>query len=103
MRYRTRNRLLALLVLVVLVAVPVTVGALTGFLLVGSLAAGVPVLLALSWVTYKAWSWRRTVVAGPGGPGRPPPPPDAGVREPRRPKPIAPAGAVALPLPEDGP
>ena len=96
MRYR--NRLFALLVLAVLVAVPVTVGALTGFLLAGSLAAGVLVLGSLSWLGYKAWAWRRSAVGGWGGP---PPPDGDGVREPRRPGPIAPAGAVALPLPPD--
>jgi hypothetical protein len=39
--------------------------------------------------------------AGPSGDG--PDPGGAGVREPRRPLPMAPAGAAALPLPEEDP
>jgi hypothetical protein len=46
---------------------------------------------------------RRLRALSPGGRSTPPRDPDAGVREPRRPSPLAGAGAVALPIREEDP
>jgi hypothetical protein len=89
-RRSRRRRSVALVVLAVLAAGAVTVAALTGYLLVG---AGAVMLSTLAWVAY---AWRRSrAAAGPGN--GPAPPGGAGVREPRRPLPFAPAGAAELP------
>jgi hypothetical protein len=72
---------------------------------------GVP--LRVRWWAGRAWWWLRErilrlgrVLSGRRRPrprpgGRPGGDPDAGVREPRRPSPVAGAGAVALPPPGD--
>jgi len=72
----------------------VATGLIAGRLLLGSAAAG---MVAVIWL---AWAWRllRVVPPEPCGGGGP-----AGTREPRRPKPRPPAGAIALPIPEDPP
>jgi hypothetical protein len=66
---------------------------------VAAIVLGVAVLAFLA-VTIRL---SRPLPAGPrsGGDG-PAPPGGAGVREPRRPRPVAPAGAAAMPLPDDG-
>jgi hypothetical protein len=50
-------------------------------------------------LTLNAIGRRRLRAGSSGGGWTPPPDPDAGVREPRRPAPLAGAGAVALPEP----
>jgi hypothetical protein len=76
------------------VAALATVAALTGYLLAGGLTIGAAILIWLSL----SISVVRLTPAGPGGDG-PAPPGGAGVREPRRPLPYAPAGAAAMPVP----
>jgi hypothetical protein len=55
-------------------------------------------LLVTAWLGY-AIRLARRVPAGPHGDG-PAPPGGAGVREPRRPRPMSPAGAAARPMPD---
>ncbi len=71
-------------------------GAITGLLLPGGAAA---TLVALVWAAFTLRVIRLAPACpGPdGGPG----PGGAGVREPRRPGPCPPGGAIALPRPED--
>ncbi len=73
-------------------------GALAGVLLPTGAAAAV---LALLWVVTTVRVVRLVPSCGSldGGPG----PGGAGVREPRRPKPCPPSGAVSLPMPKDPP
>jgi hypothetical protein len=105
MRARRRERTLlyraparALGLLVGLVAM-LTIGAMTtGYVLAGMVIIGVAVL---AWLVL-ALRVSRLETAGPRGDG-PTPPGGAGVREPRRPLPFAPAGAAAMPLPEEEP
>jgi hypothetical protein len=70
--------------------------AVAGYVLAGATAMGVLLLAGLGLVL----RLRRLAPAGPGG-GGPIPPGGVGVREPRRPLPQAPAGAAAMPLPEE--
>jgi hypothetical protein len=89
-----RGGLPVLLGLAVMVAVTVTAAVVTGYQLLGSIAA-TGVLLA--WLVFSV-RVRRTVLAGRGPRGDGPAPPGgAGVREPRRPRPQSPAGAAELP------
>ncbi|MET7620390.1 hypothetical protein [Streptomyces sp. NPDC005408] len=72
-------------------------GGVAGVLAATGAAAGVIVLVWLA-ATVRVLRLAPSC-GGPGGPG----PGGAGVREPRRPKPCPPGGAIALPLPEDPP
>jgi hypothetical protein len=92
--YRAPARALALLV--GLVAALTIAAVATGYVLAGAITVGVAVL---AWLTL-ALRVTRLEPAGPGGNG-PTAPGGAGVREPRRPLPMAPAGAAAMPLPEE--
>ena len=101
MRARRRQRTLlhraparALVLLVGMVAALATAAATTGYFLAGAVAIGVAVV---AWLIL-ALRATRLQPAGPGGDG--PTPGGAGVREPRRPMPLSPAGAAAMPLPE---
>lgn len=88
-----RGRLSALAVmLVVLAAVGLAVGTATAHLRISALVTG---LLLAVWLGYRL-RLTRPVPAGPHGDG-PTPPGGAGVREPRRPLPMSPAGAAARP------
>jgi hypothetical protein len=58
-------------------------------------------LLVAAWLGYGIRLARR-VPAGPHGDG-PAPPGGAGVREPRRPLPLSPAGSAARPMPDQDP
>jgi hypothetical protein len=71
-----------------------TATAVTGLAVLGSVVAGT-VLLAGLVVTLRVM---RLQPAGPGPGDGPAPPGGAAVREPRRPMPLAPAGAAAMPL-----
>jgi hypothetical protein len=69
----------------------------TQYLLLG----GIAIMAAfIAWAVL-ALRVERLEPAGPSG--EDPDPGGAGVREPRRPLPLAPAGAAALPLPEEEP
>jgi hypothetical protein len=94
--YRAPGAAVALLV--GLVAALAVAAAVAGYLLVGVTTMGVALL---GWLGV-GLRWRRLQPAGPGGDG-PTPPGGVGVREPRRPLPYAPAGAAAMPLPEEPP
>jgi uncharacterized protein (DUF58 family) len=98
MRLAYRSHPLFLVLLLVVVAAALTTGALTGYLAAASAIAGV---LVLAWLFY-ALRIRRPLPSGPGprrgSGGDDDPAGGAGVREPRRPIPQAPAGAAALPL-----
>jgi hypothetical protein len=76
------------------IAALATVAAITGYRLIGGLAVGV---VLLAWLGL-ALRLTRVRPAGPGGGGSQPPG-GAGMREPRRPLPQAPAGAAAMPIP----
>jgi hypothetical protein len=93
-----RGRLPVIPLVLILVAGALTTGALTGRLLVGGVVAAV---LVVGWIAYGMRITRLTP-AGPGGNG-PTPPGGAGVREPRRPLPVAPAGAAERQIGEDEP
>lgn len=69
-------------------------GAAAGALAPGGAAAGI---VAVAWLLVTVRLLRLTPY-GPGGR----PPGSAGVREPRRPLPLPPADAIALPEPHDG-
>jgi hypothetical protein len=75
-----------------------TAAVVTGYGLAGLGVAG---LVLLTWLAL-ALRVVRLAPAGPPGDG-PPAPGGAGVREPRRPLPFAPAGAAAMPLPDENP
>ena len=92
--YRAPVRTLALLV--VAVAALTTAAVATGYVLVGAVIAGIAVLAWLALALHVS----RLEPAGPRGDG-PTPPGGAGVREPRRPLPFAPAGAAAMSLPNE--
>jgi hypothetical protein len=94
--YRGRIRVLALPL--VLVGAGVATGTAIGHLGWSVLVAG---LLVVAWLGYWIRLARR-VPAGPRGNG-PAPPGGAGVREPRRPLPMSPAGSAARPRPEQEP
>jgi hypothetical protein len=94
--YRRPARTLAPLVGVV--AALTAAAVVTGYLLAGAITLGVAVL---AWLVL-ALRLSRLEPAGPRGDG-PTPPGGAGVREPRRPLPFAPAGAAAMPMPEAEP
>jgi len=88
-----RGRLPALaLTLVVFAAAGLAVGTATAHLRISALVTG---LLLAVWLGYRL-RLTRPVPAGPHGDG-PTPPGGAGVREPRRPLPMSPAGAAARP------
>jgi len=93
-----RGRLSALAVTVVLAAVALGVGSATAHLGITALVTGP---LVAFWLGYRV---RLTgpVPAGPGGDGLAPPG-GAGVREPRRPLPMSPAGAAARSQLDDDP
>jgi hypothetical protein len=83
--------------LVVALAAAVTFTAITGLVVLGSMVAGTTLL---AWLAFTL----RVVRLLPAGPPRgdgPAPPGGAAVREPRRPLPLAPAGAAAVPLPDE--
>ncbi|MFF4500432.1 hypothetical protein [Streptomyces sp. NPDC001401] len=75
-----------------------TGGSLANVLLPTAAAAS---LVALVWAAFTL----RVIRLAPAcpGPGGGPGPGSAGVREPRRPGPCPPGGAIALPLPDDPP
>jgi hypothetical protein len=81
-----------------MVAAIITVALVTGFVLAGAVLVGA---IVLAWLAL-ALRVTRLEPAGPRGDG-PTPPGGAGVREPRRPLPFAPAGAAAMPLPDEEP
>ncbi len=85
-----RSRLWSLLVMALVVAVLITVAALTGLMLAGTVVCA---LLVLAWTASTVLSLRGFALPQPGGAG--PQPPDSHVREPRRPGPFSPAGAAA--------
>jgi len=91
-----RRRLWALLFVAVFVATLVTIGALVDLLWV---ALGVGLLSLLWWGLSTVRLLRGFPIPTP--PPRGPLPEDGGVREPRRPKPRSPAGAAALPIPDE--
>jgi hypothetical protein len=93
-----RNPAGAVALLVGLVAALAVAAAVAGYVLVGATTMGVALL---AWLGV-GLRWRRLQPAGPRGDG-PIPPGGVGVREPRRPLPYAPAGAAAMPLPEQPP
>jgi len=93
-----RGRLAALAVLLVLVGGGLGAGAATGHLGLAALLSG---LLVVAWLGYGIRLAHR-VPAGPHGNG-PAPPGGAGVREPRRPLPLSPAGSAAMPRPDQEP
>ena len=80
----------------------VAAGAVATLIVLHHVALGT-IVLAVAVLAFLTVTIRRPVPAGPrsGGDG-PAPPGGAGVREPRRPRPVTPAGAAALPLPDDG-
>jgi hypothetical protein len=92
--YRSRWR--TLLATLLVIAGVITVGVLLDLVVV---AAVVGALVALFWIvsTVRALWGAPLLYGGGGGPGLP----GGGVREPRRPRPLSPAGAAAIPLPED--
>ena len=92
--YRAPLRMLALLLGVV--AALTTAAIATKYLLAGAVVVGTAVL---AWLAL-ALRASHLEPAGPRGDG-PTPPGGAGVREPRRPLPFAPAGAAAMSLPEE--
>lgn len=77
---------------VVLTAAAITLGVTFGLLMVSMS----PVIVMLAWLAYAVRI--RPVPAGTGG-GGPDTEPGAGVREPRRPLPMSPAGAAERPFP----
>jgi hypothetical protein len=79
-----------------MVAALATAAATTGYFLASAVMIG---LAVVAWLIL-ALRVPRLEPAGPGGDG-PTPPGGAGVREPRRPMPLSPAGAAAMPLPEE--
>jgi hypothetical protein len=93
-----RRGIVPLILMIALVVSAFAVGAPIGHLGAGALAAG---LVVLAWLGY-AMRLTRAVPAGPGGDG-PAPPGGAAVREPRRPRPHAPARAAARPLDDEEP
>jgi len=84
--------------LLALVAALVTGAAAVGYLLVGGVAA---VVVTLAWLAF-ALRITSLLPAGPHGDG-PAPPGGAGVREPRRPLPYAPAGGATISLSDEEP
>jgi hypothetical protein len=94
--YRGRGRVL--LVILALIGAVSAAGALAGYLLV---AAGTVGLLLVVWLAY-ALRVMPLLPAGPRGDG-PAPPGGAGVREPRRPLPVQPAGVGAVAIDRDEP
>lgn len=93
-----RGRIALLVTLVVPVGAGVGIGTATGHLGIAAIVTG---LLVAAWLAYGIRLTRR-VPAGPGG-DWPAPPGGAGVREPRRPLPMSPAGAAARPMPDQDP
>jgi hypothetical protein len=87
------------LAVVAALAAVATVTAITGLVLVGSVAAATVVVAGI----VVALRVVRLLPAGPFRGDDPTPPGGAAVREPRRPMPLAPAGAAAMPLPEEDP
>jgi hypothetical protein len=102
LRYRPRSgrrrHQLVFRGLIALVAVGLGTGTATGHLGLSVLVAG---LAMVAWLGY-GFRLTRRVPAGPHGDG-PAPPGGAGVREPRRPLPMSPAGSAARPLPDQDP
>src|SRR5258705_13482616 len=94
--HRAPVRTLALLVGMVAALTAAAVA--TGYVLAGAVVVGVAVL---AWLVL-ALRVSHLEPAGPRGDG-PIPPGGAGVREPRRPLPFAPAGAAAMSLPDEEP
>jgi hypothetical protein len=90
-----RGRIAVLAVMVALVGVALGTGTATGHLGMSVLGAG---LVVAAWLGYGMRLARR-IPAGPSGDG-PAPPGGAGVREPRRPLPMSPAGSAARPRPD---
>ncbi|GIH03917.1 hypothetical protein Rhe02_19840 [Rhizocola hellebori] len=86
----------AVFIIVGLVCAIATTAIVTGYLLAAAIAAGVVVLAWLGLSLQVA----RLAPAG-RGPDRPAPPGGAGVREPLRPLPNSPAGAAAMPIPDE--
>ncbi|GIH16598.1 hypothetical protein [Rugosimonospora africana] len=93
-----RGRIAALAVTVALIAAALATGTATGHLGMSVLVTGV---IVAAWLGYGMRLARR-VPAGPYGDG-PASPGGAGVREPRRPLPLSPAGAAARPMPDEDP
>jgi hypothetical protein len=93
-----RGRAAALAALVALVGVVLGTGLAAAHLGGSVLVTG---LLVTAWLGYGLRLDRR-IPAGPHGNG-PTPPGGAGVREPRRPRPISPAGSAARPMPDQDP
>ncbi len=93
-----RGRIAVLAVTVTLAGAGLGTGAATGHLGLSVLVSGV---LVAAWLGYGIRLDRR-VPAGPRGDG-PAPPGGAGVREPRRPRPMSPAGSAARPRPDQDP
>jgi hypothetical protein len=95
----TRRGRPAALLVVAMVAVLTAGAAFAGFLVFAPLAAVPLVPLAL----FLAYIRRRGRAPAEPPSGGPAPPDDAGVREPRRPRPVLPMGAITLPLPDEAP
>jgi hypothetical protein len=93
-----RGRIAVLVVTVALIAAALGAGTATGHLGMSVLVTG---LLGAAWLGYGMRLDRR-IPAGPYGDGSAPPG-GAGVREPRRPLPLSPAGAAARPMPDQDP
>jgi hypothetical protein len=93
-----RGRIAVLAVTVALVGAGLGTGTATGHAGLSALVTG---LLMMGWLGYGMRLDRR-VPAGPPGDG-PAPPGGAGVREPRRPLPMSPAGSAARPMPDREP
>jgi hypothetical protein len=87
-----------LLVMLAAVAAAFTTGLLTRHVLAGT---GVVAVLLVLWLA-RTVRVTRPAPAGPRGDG-PAPPGGAGVREPRRPRPLSPSGAAVVPIDRDEP
>jgi hypothetical protein len=95
-RLSSRPHPLRFLLLTLVLAGALTAIALAGYLLVGFALTGVLLLIRLAF----ALRLRRLQPFGPWS-GGPTSPGGASVREPRRPRPLSPAGAAAMPIPDD--
>ncbi|GAA5202292.1 hypothetical protein GCM10023322_83970 [Rugosimonospora acidiphila] len=93
-----RGRIAVLAGTVVLIAAALGAGTATGHLGTSVLVTG---LLLAAWLGHGMRLDRR-IPAGPRGDGSAPPG-GAGVREPRRPLPLSPAGSAAWPMPDQDP
>lgn len=93
-----RGRVVVLLMMLAVASAVFTAGLFAGYVLGAATTVG---LLLVAWLAY-ALRVMPLLPAGPRGDG-PAPPGGAGVREPRRPLPVHPAGAAVAPIDPDEP